>query len=121
MAVAAAVAAVVAGAAAAPQLEVDESEVQTGLLALPLVLLLLDSAVASLLDDAPSVLAFAFVFRDFGELLPVRDHIPGNGRLYIDDSGSVHIGNLHNEEPDTFGPYIPQYASTNVSYPHSVV
>ena len=120
MVVAAAVVAVVAGAAAAPQLEVDEV-VQIGLLAPLLVLLLLDSAVASLLDDAPSVLAFAFVFRDFDGLLLARDHIQGNGRLYIDDSGSVRIGNLRSEEPDIFGPYTQQYASTNVSYPHNVV
>lgn len=120
MVVAAAVVAVVAGAAAVPQLEVDEV-VQIGLLAPLLVLLLLDSAVASLLDDAPSALAFASVFRDFDELLLARDHILGNGRLYIDDSGSVRIGNLRSEEPDIFDPYTQQYVSTNVSYPRNVV
>ncbi len=119
MAVAAAVA--VAEAVPLPAVERVGLAAQLGLLApLVLVLLRIDS-VASLLDDAPSVLAFVFVFRDFDEWLLARGHTLGNGRLYIDDSDSEHIGNLHSEEPDIFGPYTRQCASTNASYPRNVV
>jgi hypothetical protein len=74
-----------------------------------------------LVDDAVSMLAFAFVSRGFYEWPLAQDHIPGNERPYIDDSDLEHIENLHSEVPDIFDLCIQQYASTIASYPHNVV
>jgi len=126
--VAAAVVAVVAVAEVAPQPEqMLELEQRVGLVVrrCPLVLLQLvfpHFDFASLLvGDAVSRLAFVFASHGFDEWLLVQDHIPGNERLYIDDSDSEHIVNSHNEAQDIFGPYTLQCASIIVSCPHSVV
>ena len=57
------------------------------------VLAALAVSVEQLVDDAASVPAFAFAFRDFGEWPLEQGHTLGIARLCTDDSDSIHIEN----------------------------
>ena len=66
-----------------------------------------------------AVLVSAFVFHDYGGLLPALAHRQDIGHPCIDGNGSGHSGSLRNEAQDIFDPCILLCASIGVSYQHN--
>ena len=82
----------------------------------------LDQKFAAQLADVVVLMpAFAFVSRDYDELLHVQGHKLDTARLYIDGSGLRHICYSHSVVPNISDSCIRQYASTIASFRHSAV